>query len=131
MIEIAPQPTMDPSPLRVVPTAALLRTYRAASAAEALGVHFVPSTATALVELFGSQTGDEGDKFARCEWREGPARVPILTECPNWFVGTVLERLPLGDHVGFVLDPQEVQLEVPQAEFTFHRARRIEPGHDA
>jgi len=51
--------------------------------------------------------------------------VPILTECPNWFVGTVLERLPLGDHVGFVLDPQEVQLEVPQAEFTFHRARRV------
>ena len=38
----------------------------------------------------------------------------------------MLERLPLGDHVGFLLDPVEVQLEVPQKEFTFHRARRIE-----
>jgi len=46
-------------------------------------------------------------------------------------VGSVLERLPFGDHVGFLLDPVEVQLEVPQKEFTFHRARRIEPGHEA
>lgn len=107
------------------------RTYRAASAARALAVHFVPSTATALAELFGGKTGDEVDKFASCEWREGPAGVPIVCECRNWFVGSVLERLPLGDHVGFVLDPVEVQLEVPQAEFTFHRARRIEPGHEA
>ena len=84
MIEIAPQPTMDPSPLRVVPTAALLRTYRAASAAEALGVHFVPSTATALVELFGSQTGDEGRQVCALRVAGGagpganPDRVPQL-----------------------------------------------------
>ncbi len=105
--------------------------YRAASTAQALAGHFVPSTATALAELFGGKTGDELDKFASCDWREGPAEVPILCECRNWFVGSVLERLPLGDHLGFLLDPVEVQHEVPQAEFTFHRARRIEPGHEA
>lgn len=43
----------------------------------------------------------------------------------------VLERHDLGDHVGFVLEPIEVQMGVPQTEFTFHRARRIDPGHDA
>ncbi len=130
LVGFATQCSIDPSRFLVCISTAN-RTYRAAGAAEALGVHFVPSTATALVELFGGQTGDEVDKFAHCEWREGPAGVPILAECRNWFVGSVLDRLPLGDHVGFVLDPLEVQLEVPQAEFNFHRARRIEPGHEA
>lgn len=130
LVGFVTQCSIDP-PRLLVCISKVNRTYRAASAADALAVHFVPSTATALVELFGGRTGDQLDKFARCEWREGPARMPIVTGCPNWFVGSVLARLPLGDHVGFVLDPLEVQLEVPQAEFTFHRARRIEPGHDA
>ena len=43
----------------------------------------------------------------------------------------VVERLDLGDHVGFLLAPVAVDYAVGQAEFEFHRARRIEPGHEA
>jgi flavin reductase (DIM6/NTAB) family NADH-FMN oxidoreductase RutF len=107
------------------------RTYRVARTAEALAVHFVPASAGALVELFGGKTGDEVDKFARCEWREGPRGLPILAECDNWFAGAILARHDLGDHVGFLLEPIEAHAGVPFDEFTFHRARRIEPGHEA
>lgn len=107
------------------------RTCRVAMRASALAVHFVPASATQLAELFGGTTGDEVDKFARCEWREGPDGLPILAECDNWFAGTILTRHDLGDHVGFLLDPIAASSGTPLDEFTFHRARRIEPGHEA
>ena len=96
-----------------------------------LAVHFVPASADDLAQLFGGQTGDEVDKFAQCEWSEGPRGLPILAECDNWFAGAILTRHDLGDHVGFLLDPIEAHSGTPFEEFTFHRARRIEPGHEA
>jgi flavin reductase (DIM6/NTAB) family NADH-FMN oxidoreductase RutF len=87
--------------------------------------------AGALAELFGGQTGDEVDKFARCAWHEGPERVPILDECPNWFVGRVLWRADAGDHDLFVLEPVAAENASSEGEFTFHRAKRIEAGHEA
>jgi flavin reductase (DIM6/NTAB) family NADH-FMN oxidoreductase RutF len=107
------------------------RTYRVAREAETLVVHFVPEDATDLVELFGGQTGDEVDKFALVEWRPGPGGAPVLAACGNWFAGRVLERIPFGDHTGFLLEPVEVSVGPDQDEFTFHRAKRIEPGHEA
>jgi flavin reductase (DIM6/NTAB) family NADH-FMN oxidoreductase RutF len=104
-------------------------TYRIARGADHLAVHFVPSDAIALAELFGGETGDEVDKFARTGWREGPLGLPILDECENWFVGAVHERIDFGDHVGFVLDPVAVGHGPADQQFTFHRAKRIEPGH--
>ena len=107
------------------------RTCRVARAAGLLAVHFVPSSGQALAELFGGATGDEVDKFAHCEWREGRGGVPILDQCDNWFVGAILARHDLGDHVGFLLDPVDAARGTPLDEFTFHRARRIDPGHEA
>ena len=107
------------------------RTYRQARAAELVAVHIVPASASALAELFGGQTGDDVDKFAHCEWREGRGGVPILAGCRNWFVGAVLDRVDLGDHVGFLLDPVEVERRVAEPTLSFHRARHIDPGHEA
>src|ERR671936_316129 len=42
------------------------RTYRVAAGADVLVVHFVPEQAEDLAALFGGETGDEVDKFARC-----------------------------------------------------------------
>ncbi len=130
LVGFATQCSIDP-PRFLVCVSRANRTYRVAQAADALAVHFVPSSATALAELFGGRTGDELDKFSRCAWREGRGGVPILSECRSWFVGAVLDRLQLGDHVGFLLDPVDVRLEVPHAQLTFHRARHIEAGHEA
>ena len=105
------------------------RTHQIAREAAAIGVHLVPSSAAGLAELFGGETGDEVDKFAHCEWEEGERGVPLLTECPNAFVGSILERHDLGDHVGLVLEPIAVRRGGAQAELGFGRARQIEPGH--
>ena len=130
LLGFATQCSIDP-PRFLVCLSEKNRTCRVAREAELLAVHLVPSSAQALAELFGGATGDEVDKFARCDWQEGRGGVPILDECDNWFVARVLARHDLGDHVGFLLDPVEAASGTPLDEFSFHRARRIEPGHEA
>jgi flavin reductase (DIM6/NTAB) family NADH-FMN oxidoreductase RutF len=107
-------------------------THRVAAAASHLGVHLVPEDATELAELFGGETGDEVDKFARCAWHEGPHGAPLLDDAPNRFVGAVVARLDAGDHEAFLLDPVWAQAGRPgEAELDFERAKRIQPGHPA
>ena len=106
-------------------------TLPVAEKASLLAVH-VPSEEPAeqrLAELFGSETGDKTDKFAQCAWHGGPEGVPLLDDIPNVFIGRVLERLDLGDHVGFLLDPVEAQHGEHVHEFGFQDAKEIEPGH--
>ena len=130
LVGFATQASIDP-PRFLVGLSDKNRTYRVASHADTLVVHFVPADAEALVELFGGETGDEVDKFARVDWRPGPGGAPVLEACANWFAGRVLERHRFGDHVGFLLEPVHAQTGADQAEFTFHRARRVDPGHEA
>jgi flavin reductase (DIM6/NTAB) family NADH-FMN oxidoreductase RutF len=106
------------------------RTYRVALGAQTLVVHFVPEDADELAQLFGGETSDSLDKFARCDWAPGPDGCPVLLALENWFAGRVLERLPFGDHCGFVLEPIDGQVGRSAATLTFSRARRIEPGHE-
>jgi flavin reductase (DIM6/NTAB) family NADH-FMN oxidoreductase RutF len=106
------------------------RTYRVAGdGAEVLVVHFVPEQSEDLADLFGGETGDEIDKFARCQWRPGPAGAPILTELEDWFAGRVLDRISFGDHCGFLLEPIDGETHRSGSPLTFRRAKRIEPGH--
>jgi flavin reductase (DIM6/NTAB) family NADH-FMN oxidoreductase RutF len=106
-------------------------TLAVAETADALAVHFVPPEAVALARLFGGETGDEIDKFAHCAWHEGPAGQPILDECGSWFVASVIERRPLGDHVGFLLDPIAAAHDDAQTYARFSRMGPIAPGHPA
>jgi flavin reductase (DIM6/NTAB) family NADH-FMN oxidoreductase RutF len=106
-------------------------TFGVARRAEVMVVHLVPDDAGELAELFGSQTGDEVDKFARCSWSAGPEGTPVLEACGNWFAGRILDRRPAGDHWAFLLDPFEASSTDAEQPFTFHRARRMEPGHEA
>lgn len=104
-------------------------TYRVARRANVLVVHFVPEEAEELALLFGGETGDEIDKFARCDWRPGPDGAPVLGSLEDWFAGQVLEHIEFGDHRGFVLEPVEGQTHRSGSSLTFRRAKWIEPGH--
>jgi flavin reductase (DIM6/NTAB) family NADH-FMN oxidoreductase RutF len=128
LVGFATQCSIDP-PRFLVFLSKANRTYRVAREAKLLAVHFVPAQAEALAELFGGQTGDEVDKFARCAWRPGPGGMPLLDGCENRFVGSVAERLDAGDHVGFVLEPLAAEHAGGDPAFTFHRAKRIVAGH--
>ncbi len=106
------------------------RTYRVAQDASHMAVHLVPRERGDLAELFGGETGDEEDKFAQCDWRDGPEGLPLLGGCPTWFAGRILERLPLGDHVGHLLEPFAGN-DAGDGWLGFQRAMKIEPGHEA
>jgi flavin reductase (DIM6/NTAB) family NADH-FMN oxidoreductase RutF len=108
-------------------------THPVASRATALGVHFLSDEPLeqALAELFGGETGDDIDKFARCSWHEGPDGVPFLDDAPNRFAGRVLDLLDLGDHEGFLLEPIEAEMGEETPDLGFQEAKGIEPGHAA
>jgi flavin reductase (DIM6/NTAB) family NADH-FMN oxidoreductase RutF len=129
LVGFATQTSIDP-PRFLVCLSHENRTYRRGRDAMLLGVHAVPADAEDLAELFGGQTGDEVDKFALCAWHEGPGGVPLLDRCDVWFVGRVVTRIDVGDHDAFLLDPIAAE-GGEQEDFTFHRAKRIDPGHPA
>lgn len=101
-----------------------------------LAVHAVPAVRFDLAELFGGTTADDPgvDKLAAVTWREGPHGVPLLDDCPDRFVGEVVERIPLGDHMGYLLVPTDAEVEAPGERRDYVRLDRadgITPGHPA
>jgi flavin reductase (DIM6/NTAB) family NADH-FMN oxidoreductase RutF len=105
-------------------------TYALARRASIFGVHILDKNDAGIAELFGGETGDEVDKFARVTWHSGPSGVPVLDACQRWFAGSVLDHIDLGDHVAFLLEPIEAERDATEEQLTFQRARCIEPGHD-
>ena len=61
-------------------------TYRVAVHSAHLVLHFLASSDLWLAERFGTLTGDSTDKFAGLRTWLGPGRVPVLEDCPRWFV---------------------------------------------
>jgi flavin reductase (DIM6/NTAB) family NADH-FMN oxidoreductase RutF len=128
LVGFATQTSIDPSRFLVC-LSHQNRTYRVPRCAEVLAVHFVAADAVALAELFGGRTGDQVEKAcalrvaARAGWRA------ILDRCENWFVGCVVERLRAGDHDAFLLEPIAAAAGTAPGQFSFRRAKRIDPGH--
>jgi flavin reductase (DIM6/NTAB) family NADH-FMN oxidoreductase RutF len=108
-------------------------TYGVALKADVLAVHFLSDTPAEreLAELFGSETGDATDKFARVDWHPSPEGVPFIDGIPNHFAGRILERFDLGDHDGFLLEPVEAEKGEELRELGFQEAKDIPPGHEA
>ena len=112
------------------------RTHEIAEEASVLAVHLVPDERKDLAELFGGETGDELDKFERCEWTEGPDGVPLLDGCPQRFAGRILHRREFGDHTGVLLAPVEEEGAAEETRaggepLRLDQAEEIDPGHEA
>ena len=103
-------------------------TFLLARKASVLAVHFIEERNRDIAEIFGGATGDEVDKFARVRWHPADG-VPILDDCERWFAGSVLERIPFGDHVGFLLAPIDTAEHAHSEQLTYQHARDIKPGH--
>jgi flavin reductase (DIM6/NTAB) family NADH-FMN oxidoreductase RutF len=106
-------------------------TCRVASEADLLAVHVLDREQQALAELFGTETGDDIDKLARCAWTEGPSGTPLLDDCPNRFLGRIVDRFDTGDHLAFLLDVVDAWSADPGPLLTFQSVRDLEPGHRA
>ena len=103
-------------------------TFEVGMQATLLAVHVVEEANKPLAELFGGETGDAVDKFERVRWKDVEG-VPILEDCPRWFIGKVLQRLDLGDHMGHLLEPVRVAPGPGSEQLTYQQARQISPGH--
>lgn len=103
-------------------------TFTLAHDAGVVAVHAPTAAQVGLAELFGGESGDETDKFARCAWHEGPRGAPILDDVAAWFVGEVVDRLDTGDHLGLLLEPVAASAG-DEPGLTFQQVKDIEPGH--
>jgi flavin reductase (DIM6/NTAB) family NADH-FMN oxidoreductase RutF len=130
LVGFAAQCSIDPVRL-VVWVSKANRTYRVAERSEALGVHFLAAGQRDLAVLFGGETGDRVDKFARCRWHPGPRGVPLLDDCSRWIVGRILRRDDGGDHVGHLLVPVEASAGEWEGQLGFQAVRDLDPGHAA
>jgi len=130
LVGFTTQASIDP-PRLLVALSDKNHTYRVAQEAELLAVHVVDSDDDEIAQVFGGQTGDDVDKFAQCEWREGPGGVPLLVECPRFVVGRILDRQAYGDHVGHLLEPIEVVAKSSEKSMGFDDVKGLEPGHEA
>jgi len=106
-------------------------TFSVAMRARRLAVHALTEREHGIARLFGGQTGDDVDKFGMCEWVPAADGTPILTACPTWFIGRILERIDLGDHVGCVLAPERWQDGGEITQLTTRDISDVIPGHPA
>jgi flavin reductase (DIM6/NTAB) family NADH-FMN oxidoreductase RutF len=106
LVGFSTQASIDP-PCFLICLSKRDRTCELAMGASGLIVHLMPEDAEELAELFGGETGDGIDEFARCAWSSGPDGIPILADCPTWFAATIQSCLDAGDHVAFLLEPFE------------------------
>jgi flavin reductase (DIM6/NTAB) family NADH-FMN oxidoreductase RutF len=106
-------------------------TFPVAMRASRLAVHSLTEQEHGIARLFGGETGDEVDKFSLCEWIPAADGTPILTACPTWFIGRILERIDLGDHVGCLLGPERWRDGGEIAQLTTRDLSDITPGHPA
>ncbi len=130
LVGFAAQCSIDP-PLLMVWLSKRNHTTRTAGRASALLVHFPSPSEGELARLFGEETGDEVDKFARCRWEPGPEGLPLLPECTRWFAGRIVDRLDTGDHVGHLLEPFAAAAGPWSAQLGFQSVKDLEPGHRA
>ena len=108
----------------------LNHTHDVAVRATALAVHFPTVSHGDLATLFGEETGDDVDKFARCDWRPWPVDgvTPLLVGLDRWIVGPVLERSDGGDHTGFLVDVADAAY-TDGAPLRFQAVKDMDPGH--
>src|SRR4051794_4064184 len=83
LVGFVTQASIDPPRLLVMVSKAN-ETFRVARQADILGVNFLGADNKDLAELFGEESGDWTDKFARCAWHEGPSDVPVLDGVRGW-----------------------------------------------
>ena len=107
-------------------------TCRVAMQSTHLGVHFLGSEDRALAKLFGEHTGDDTDKFSRCETIEGPHGVPLLSACPDRIVTQRMTAIDDGsDHICFIVEPVDGHRGVDRAPMRLSDVSHLEPGHAA
>jgi flavin reductase (DIM6/NTAB) family NADH-FMN oxidoreductase RutF len=130
LVGFATQCSIEPARLMVC-LSQRNRTYRVALLTDTLAAHYLSRDHLELARLFGEETGDDVDKFARCQWSPGPAGTPILSGVRGWVAGPVLERFDVGDHTAFLVEPMAGEVgDDSGPPLGFQQVRGFDPGHE-
>jgi flavin reductase (DIM6/NTAB) family NADH-FMN oxidoreductase RutF len=131
LVGFAAQCSIDP-PRFFVWVSKKNHTSRVADRSPVFALHVLRRGDLEIARLFGEHSGDEIDKFARCDWQPGPGGVPVLTGY-DWFAGRVVDRTDSGDHVGYLLDLLDdgCAERADEPQLGFQDVRDFDPGHDA
>jgi flavin reductase (DIM6/NTAB) family NADH-FMN oxidoreductase RutF len=106
-------------------------TARTVDSATHVAVHLLRRDGMDLARLFGEESEDWADKFAQCEWHDGPYDIPVLDGSAAWFVGEIIDRLDVGDHTGLLLAPVATSGHATSDVLTFQQLKDLDPGHPA
>lgn len=106
-------------------------TYRVVLRSTHLGVHFLTEDDRAFAVHFGTQSGDDLDKFAEVDHELGEGGVPLLTALPNRLL---VRRTALldegGDHVCVVTQPLLAEATGPFRPLRLSDVDDLTPGHE-
>jgi flavin reductase (DIM6/NTAB) family NADH-FMN oxidoreductase RutF len=106
-------------------------TYRLALRATHLGIHFLSGDQLALAVLFGTQSGDEVDKFEGLSAQVGAGDTPLLVDVPNRLVVRRVALLDEGaDHVCVTTEPIAAETSGPFRPLRLSAAAHLVAGHD-
>lgn len=106
-------------------------TFRTTFLADHLAVHLLGEDDGDLAELFGTLSGDDIDKFRRCDWAPGPSGVPLLERCPNRIVVRKVALHDDGsDHVCVVTEPVAAESGGPFRPLRLSQVDHLTPGHE-
>ncbi len=130
LVGFATQASIDPPRLLVLLSKANY-TYRVAAGAKELVVHFLSQSNMELAKLFGEETGDRIDKFARCQWQPTAVGTPVLSGTLGWVAGRIADRYDAGDHVAHLVEPTDAEVGPPGDQLGSQAVRDLEPGHPA
>jgi flavin reductase (DIM6/NTAB) family NADH-FMN oxidoreductase RutF len=105
-------------------------TCRVAQRSSHFAVHLLTESDTEIAELFGTRSGDDGDKFAGLPVSEAAGGVPILDDCPNRIVLRRIALLDEGsDHLCVSGEVVEVHGSRGFRPFRLSQAAGFEAGH--
>ncbi len=104
-------------------------TLEVAKKAQFLTLHFPSVDQIELAKLFGETTGDNIDKFSFCPWYIGPYGAVIIKDDIDWFIGKIIQRIDLGDHVGHLLEPVSALKVSTGPKLGFQEVKKIPAGH--
>ncbi len=105
-------------------------TYRVSLRATHFGVHFLTQNDLAIAERFGTQSGEQTDKFAGLDVHLDEGGVPVIGDCPNRMV---LERIATlddgGDHVCITTRVQSTHTAGTFTPLRLSDVTHLDPGH--
>lgn len=130
LVGFASQCGIDP-PLYALWLSVQNHTFTVASRSTHLAVHVLARHQRALAVLFGSLTDHSHDKFAHCDWTDGPFGLPILADAAGWFAGPARRVPSSGDHVLFVVSPQVTHGRLDAQPLSFQDVTDLSAGNPA